>query len=218
MEDEIRRISNFFDIRFRDIYGPASHTSTISLKVRYMEFEIAKIAKVTGKCPACEEYAEKNATTPPKIAVMACEGACAKGEVARRAANMVAHRLSRDETVRICLGGAFTKDTGQRDLIQRAEKVIAIEGCFIACSSRMMAGVLPDFRPVVVQADTLYDEPLSFGIDEVPDEMFSVYAYKVAEQVVHEHIQNDGICSTPTEKGGCCADMHTPQSSRGCGQ
>lgn len=48
-----------------------------------MDYEVAKIAKVTGKCPACEEYAEKNATTPPKIAVMACEGACARGEVAR---------------------------------------------------------------------------------------------------------------------------------------
>ena len=66
-----------------------------------------------------------------------------RGEVARRAANMVAHRLARDETVRICLGGAFTKDTGQRNLVRRAEKVIAIEGCFLACSSRMMKGVLP---------------------------------------------------------------------------
>jgi uncharacterized metal-binding protein len=183
-----------------------------------MEYEIAKIAKVTGKCPACEEYAEKNATSPPKIAVMACEGACAKGEVARRAANIVAHRLARDETVRICLGGAFTKDTGQRNLIRRAEKVIAVEGCFIACSSRMMAGVLPEFRPVVVQADTLYDGPLPFGVDEGPDEMFSVYAYKVAEQVVREHIQNDGTCSTPTGKNECCADQCTSRSPRGCGQ
>ena len=44
-----------------------------------MEYETVKIAKVTGKCPACEDYAEKNSTTPPKIAVMACEGACATG-------------------------------------------------------------------------------------------------------------------------------------------
>ncbi|ACL16517.1 putative zinc-binding protein [Methanosphaerula palustris] len=183
-----------------------------------MEFEIVKIAKMIGKCPTCEEYAEKNATTPPKITVMACEGACAKGEVPRRVANIIAHRLSRDETVRICLGGAFTKDTGQRNLVRRAEEVIAIESCFIACSSRMMAGVLPDLTPTVVQADTKYDEPLPFGVDEVPDEMLSIYAYQVAEQIVHEHIRNGGICCAPTRKKECCADIHIPRSSDGCGK
>ena len=77
--------------------------------------------KVTEKCPACEDFAAKNSTTSSNIAVMACEGACARGEVARRAANLVAHRFSRDETVRICLGRAFTKDTGQRNLVHRGE-------------------------------------------------------------------------------------------------
>jgi hypothetical protein len=38
-----------------------------------------------------------------------CEGA--KGEVARLAANLIAHRLAPENTVRICLGGVFTKDT-----------------------------------------------------------------------------------------------------------
>ncbi|MDV2481934.1 hypothetical protein F8E02_07900 [Methanoculleus sp. Wushi-C6] len=176
-----------------------------------MDYEIAKIAKVAGKCAACEEYAEKNATTPPKIAVMACEGACARGEVARRAANLVAHRLARDETVRICLGGAFTKDTGQRNLVRRAERVIAIEGCFINCSSRMMAGVIADLKPEIVRADLIYDRDLPFGIDEVPDEMFTVYAYQVAEQVVREQIARSpaaGPCRPPVQKqagsaGGC---------------
>src|SRR5512133_581522 len=151
-----------------------------------MEYENARIASVTGKCPACEAYADRNSTTPPKIAVMACEGACARGEVARRAANMVAHRLARDETVRICLGGAFTKDTGQRNLVRRAEKVIAIEGCFISCSSRMMEGAIPELKPEIVRADLIYNLDLPFGIDEVPDEMFTVYAYQVAKRVAND--------------------------------
>lgn len=182
-----------------------------------MDYETIKIAKVTGRCPACEEYAEKNSTTPAKIAVMACEGCCAKGEVARRAANMVAHRLARDRTVRICLGGAFTKDTGQRNLVRRAEKVIAVEGCFIACSSRMMAGVLPGLEPVVVQADTLYDEPLPFGVDEVPDEMFSVYAYQVAEGIVRDHVKTESCCGDLEEKPVCAAGGCPPKRSGGCG-
>jgi uncharacterized OsmC-like protein/uncharacterized metal-binding protein len=180
------------------------------------DFETAKIAKVTGKCPACEDYAEKNSTQPPKIAVMACEGACARGEVARRAANLVAHRLARDETVRICLGGAFTKDTGQRNLVRRADRVIAIEGCFINCSSRMMQGVLPDLEPEIVRADLIYNLDLPFGIDEVPDEMFTIYAHQVADTVVREYLSGSapaiscgadpaGGCGVPAEPASCCA-------------
>lgn len=177
-----------------------------------MEYETIRIAKVTGKCPACEDYAAKNSTNPPKIAVMACEGACARGEVARRAANLVAHRLARDETVRICLGGAFTKDTGQRNLVRRAQKVIAIEGCFINCSSRMMEGVIPELKPEIVRADLIYNLDLPFGIDEVPDEMFTLYAYHVAEQVVRNYLkgsQPSGSYQSP----GC----GTSSSTNSCG-
>ncbi|MFA4848935.1 MAG: putative zinc-binding protein [Methanoregula sp.] len=183
-----------------------------------MDYETIKITKVTGKCPACEDYAEKNSTTPPKIAVMACEGACARGEVARRAANLVAHRLARDQTVRICLGGAFTKDTGQRNLVRRAEKVIAIEGCFINCSSRMIAGVIPELQPEIVRADLIYNLDLPFGIDEVPDEMFTVYAYKVAEQVVQDYVESAACCGNPEAESPCASGGCIPKRSGGCGQ
>ncbi len=181
-----------------------------------MDYETIKIEKVEKTCPACEEYAEKHSTNPPKIAVMACEGACAKGEVARLAANLVAYRLARENTVRICLGGAFTKDTGQRNLVRRANKTIAIEGCFISCSSRMMKGVLPDFSPEIVQADTLYESSLPFGIDEVSEEELRECARTVAEAVVAEHIKNsatgkasakESICgSSKNKKSSCCGN------------
>jgi uncharacterized metal-binding protein len=188
---------------------PTHHTAK---DVKNLEYETVRIEKVTGKCPACEDYAELNSTTPPKIAVMACEGACARGEVARRAANMVAHRLARDETVRICLGGAFTKDTGQRNLVRKADKVIAIEGCFINCSSRMMAGVLPEVHPILVRADQIHEVDLPFGINDVPDEMFTVYAYKVAEQVVKDHITGSGCCDSKKQESGCSAGGCVPVS------
>ena len=154
-----------------------------------MEYETIQIRKIDGACGLCEEYSEKNSTTPPKIAILSCEGACARGEVSRRAANLIAHTLAKEETVRICLGGAFTKDTGQRNLVRRAERCLAIEGCFVSCASRMMQGVLPDLNPEVILADTLYDESLPFGIDEVSDETFSAYARQVAEKVVAESIR-----------------------------
>jgi hypothetical protein len=65
---------------------------------------------------------------------------------------------------------AFTRDTGQRNLVRRANRTIAIEGCFISCSSRMMKGVLPGLRPEIVQADMLYEASLPFGVDEVSEE------------------------------------------------
>lgn len=181
-----------------------------------MNYETIKIEKVEKTCPACEEYAEKHSTNPPRIAVMSCEGACAKGEVARMAANLIAHQLARENTVRICLGGAFTKDTGQRNLVRRANRTIAIEGCFISCSSRMMKGVLPDLCPVIVQADTLYESSLPFGTDEVPEEELRECARTVAETVVMEHIKNtsqtakkfpikEPVCSpSKNPKTSCC--------------
>ena len=151
-------------------------------------YETINIEKVEQSCPACEEYAKKHSTNPPRIAVMACEGACSKGEVARLAANLVAHGLAREETVRICLGGAFTKNTRQRNLVRRANKTIAIEGCFISCSSRMMKGVLPEIDLEIIRADMLYESDLPFGIDEVPEEELKGYAREVAEIVVKEHV------------------------------
>ena len=179
-----------------------------------MNYETIKIEKIEKNCPACEEYAEKHSTNLPGIAVMACEGACAKGEVARLAANLVAHRLAPESTVRICLGGAFTKDTGQRNLVRRANKTIAIEGCFISCSSRMMKGVIPDLCAEIVQADTLYEASLPFGIDEVSEEELKECARTVAEAVVAEHIESsaagkasakESICgSSGNKKSSCC--------------
>jgi len=154
-----------------------------------MEYETIEIRKIEGACGLCEEYSEKNSTTPPKIAILSCEGACARGEVSRRAANLIAHEMAKDETVRICLGGAFTKNTGQRNMVRRAERCLAIEGCFVSCATRMMQGVLPEFKPEVILADTLYEESLPFGINEVSDETFSIYAQQVAEKIMAKYIQ-----------------------------
>ncbi|WP_424358910.1 putative zinc-binding protein [Methanocella sp. MCL-LM] len=188
-----------------------------------MSYETIELERIERSCPACEDYARKHSVSPPKIAILACEGSCAKGEVARQAANLVAHRLASDSTVRICLGGAFTKDTGQRDLVRRTDKVIAIEGCFIDCASRMMKGVIPDLQPTVVRADRLYDAKLPFGVDEVPHEMLVIYASEVAKKVIHEHVNRSssspcacGTAGARTTKPARAADGGV-QSTSCCG-
>ncbi len=147
--------------------------------------ETVKIERAGNVCPMCEDYAKKQAAKP--VAVICCEGACLRGEVARQAANIICHSLAPEKTVRICLGGAFTKDTGQRSLVRNAKKVIAIEGCFIKCASRMMKGVIGELSPEVIIVDKLYDFDRNlFGIDEVPEEEIKVHAKEAAKKIAEK--------------------------------
>lgn len=181
-----------------------------------MSYETLNLEKTENVCPACEEYAGEHSVCPPRIAILACEGACAKGEVARQAANLIAHRLVPEKAVRICLGGAFTKDSGQRELVRRAVQVIALEGCFIDCSSRMMKSVIPDLEPVVVRADRLYDAKLPFGVDEVPHEMLVIYAGEVAKKVVEGQIAGTACtCASSAGEKACDGGQRVTSCSAG---
>lgn len=173
-------------------------------------YEEVKIEKVEGYCKLCEDYAQKNMTNPAKAAIMSCEGACARGEVSRRAANLIAHKLAPENTVRICLGGAFTKDGGQRNLVRGTHQAIAIEGCFVNCASRMMRGVIPDLKPVVINADTLYETCLPFGVDEVCDEEINNNAQIVAEIIIKKYING---CRQDTAIGECAASGRSSKST-----
>lgn len=145
-------------------------------------YETIRIEKTPDACPMCEDYARQQAPKP--VVVMSCEGACLRGEVARRAANALCYTLEREKTVRLCLGGAFTKDGGQRGLVKRAQRVVAIEGCFLECASRMMKGVVPGLEPEVIVADGLYEFDRSlFGMDEMKDTEIAAHAREVAAKV-----------------------------------
>ncbi len=147
------------------------------------EFETVLIEKTSKVCPMCEDYARQHADKP--VVVMSCEGACLRGEVARRASNLLCHKLAPEKTVRLCLGGAFTKDGGQRELAKRSSRVIAVEGCFLECASRMMKGVVPDLAAEVVIADKLYEfDRRLFGIDEMPEEEINQHACEVANSLL----------------------------------
>lgn len=148
-------------------------------------YETMQIEKTRNVCPMCEDFAA--AQGEKDFAVLCCEGACLRGEIARRAANRLCHALAPEKTVRICLGGAFTKDTGQRNLVKNAPRVIALEGCFINCASRMMKGALPDRTMELVIADRLYDFDRSlFGVDQMADEEISAHAETVARKVLEQ--------------------------------
>jgi uncharacterized metal-binding protein len=147
--------------------------------------EVVRIPIARGACSLCESYADTQAQK--SVAVVSCEGACLRGEISRQAANIVCHELLADRTVRICLGGAFTKDTGQRALVRNAARVVVLEGCPVDCASRMLRGILPQ-RPVeVIHTDRLarFDKGL-FGVDELGREEVSACAREAAQRIVQQ--------------------------------
>ena len=146
------------------------------------DHELVRIEKAKGNCNLCEDYAQRQQHKP--VAVMSCDGACLRGEIARQAANLLCHSLEKERTVRICLGGAFTKNTGQRGLVRNAPRVLALEGCPVHCASRMMRGVIEGLEVEIVRADLLCDFDRSrFGIDEMTPEEILVRAREVAQKV-----------------------------------
>jgi uncharacterized metal-binding protein len=134
-------------------------------------------------CAEARRYVDGKVSTGPKVAVVACEGACAKGEVARMAANVLAYRLERERTARICLGDALTGDSGMAELLEKAPRVVAIEGCPLRCATELLRRQFPDLNIQEVLAPRAYsfDRPGYFEILDVPRDELERHATAVAE-------------------------------------
>lgn len=151
------------------------------------DFEVVKIKKTKNECTLCEEAANERIKEKVPFAIISCEGACLRGEVSRQAANLICFSKMPDKTSRICLGGAFTKNTGQRNLVRNAEKVYALEGCYIKCASRMMKGVIEELNPEIIIVDGLYDfDKKLFRINEVTEQQIVEYAQVAADKIVEK--------------------------------
>ncbi|RJR40104.1 MAG: hypothetical protein C4567_11215 [Deltaproteobacteria bacterium] len=139
-------------------------------------------------CAAGLEYARRQSAGPAKDAILCCEGMCLKGETARRAANLLGHRLAPEKTVRICHGGLLEKSGGMRDLMQRANRVLILDGCGMACCTRLTKAAFPELQPEVVFTDkmTSYDGN-PFGIDEVPEAEITANAQNVAAALADKY-------------------------------
>ena len=150
-------------------------------------YEIIKIIKTSKTCSVCEKFAVEKLDSKTPIAILSCEGACSRGEVSRQAANLICFSMLPETTSRICLGGAFTKNGGQRELVAKSERVIALEGCLIECASRMMKGVLQDIEPEIIHVDQLYsfDKNL-FAINDVSEAEIKQYALTAANKIIEK--------------------------------
>lgn len=146
------------------------------------DVETIQIERAKGSCGLCENYATSQQSKP--VAVACCEGACLRGEIARRVANQLCYTFASERTARICLGGAFTKDSGQRNLVRQAPRVLVLEGCSTNCASRMLNGVIPGLKSEVISVDRLCDFDKSlFAMNEMDSAAIDTLAQGVAQQL-----------------------------------
>ncbi len=141
------------------------------------------------QCPLGADYARRHLTSPPKSAVVCCEGACLRGEIARRAANIIARELAPQRAVRICHGGLLEAAGGMKDLVRHADKVLLLDGCPMGCGARLFQGAMPDVKPIVIYTDGLIDFDRSkFSHEDMLEEDITRHARDVARQVVSKYL------------------------------
>jgi uncharacterized metal-binding protein len=160
------------------------------------------VTKTQAVCPVGEIIGRQNLDAG-KIPVLSCEGACIRGEIARLAANLVAKE---DPYRRGCHGELFAVPESQiTQWINKAEKVVLIDGCFLRCHGRILENLIGKDRLVQFDALSHYKKYTDlFDIDSVPEEERTETARLVANKVLEvlrtgNEIRKDQACSVCTD-------------------
>jgi uncharacterized metal-binding protein len=145
------------------------------------DFTLA-VAGVRGSCPAGERYAAQQiaaGATP----VLSCEGPCIRGDIARRAADLVARQPS---LARACHGEAFfVPHSSMAAWVGDADRVVVIDGCFLACHARALQSIVAPDRITRIDALPLYRKYTDVMLaDDVPEDERKQVAEDVAGKIV----------------------------------
>lgn len=142
-----------------------------------------QVEGVTGACPVGEVYAKQN-IAEGKIPVFSCEGPCIRGEIARLAANLVAHEVP--AYARACHAETFfVPHSSMARWAKEAEKSVMIDGCFLKCHGRVLKKLIDDEKVVHIDALPLYKKYNDiFLMDDVPEEERKATARQVADKIL----------------------------------
>jgi hypothetical protein len=111
-----------------------------------------------------------------------------------------------DKAVRICHGGLLEVAGGMRDLVERADRVLVVDGCGMACGTRITKGAFPGLKPEVVFSDRLFSDRLFeldsnlFGVDEMEETEINANAHEVATKIVEKYFSSQTNMMVPKEK------------------
>ena len=143
-----------------------------------LEFQATRQLCPTGEAYAKQQIAEK------RIPVLACEGPCIRGEIARLAANLVAREVP--ALARACHGETFfVPDSSIARWVKEADKVLMIDGCFLQCHGRALRRLIGEEKIVSVDALPLYMKYTDvFSMDDVPEDERKAVARQVADKII----------------------------------
>jgi len=143
---------------------------------------ILEITPTKSHCPVGEAYGGK-CLAEGKVPVLSCEGACIRGEIARRAANLVARE---GPYRRACHGELFAvPDSAMAHWVQEAQQVVLIDGCFLRCHGRILEQMIPAERLVQFDALSHYKRYTDrFDSDAIPAAELDSTAREVADWVL----------------------------------
>jgi uncharacterized metal-binding protein len=139
---------------------------------------------VKGVCPAGEVYAKKN-IAEKKTPILACEGPCIRGEIARLAANIVTEEAP---YARCCYAETFlVPHSSMTAWVNGAEKVVVLDGCFLDCIGRISKNVIDKERLIHIDTNPLHKRFSDvFLYTDVPEETRKEVAREVADKILEK--------------------------------
>lgn len=143
---------------------------------------ILQVDGVKGICPAGEAWA-KEAILQKKIPVLSCEGPCVRGDIARRAADMVAKE---EPFTRACYPeAAFVPHSAMARWVKDADRVIMVDGCFLKCIGRVVRNIVDEDTMIHIDALRLYNKYTDlFAMEDVPEAERIDTARDVADKIL----------------------------------
>jgi uncharacterized metal-binding protein len=141
-----------------------------------------RVDGVKGVCPAGEAWAEQN-IVQKKIPVLSCEGPCIRGDIARKAANMVGKEPS---FARACYAEvALVPHSSMARWVKEADRVVMIDGCFLQCMGRVLNNLVDKDKIIHIDALSLYHKYTDvFDMEDVPEAERIETARQLADQIL----------------------------------
>jgi uncharacterized metal-binding protein len=146
------------------------------------DFRLA-VDGIAGVCPAGEAYAERN-IAEKSTPVLACEGACIRGEIARLAANIVAREVP--GYARACHAETFlVPHSGLARWVREADHTVMIDGCFLRCHGRVLNNLVDPERVLHIDANRIHHKYSElFLAEDVPEEERKATARELADGII----------------------------------
>ncbi len=137
---------------------------------------------VAGTCPAGEAWAEEK-ILQEKIPVLSCEGPCVRGDIARRAANIIGKE---EPFGRACFPETFfVPHSSMARWVKDADQVVMIDGCFLKCIGRILNNHVDQEKIIHIDALSLYHKYTDiFDMEQVPEAERIETARQVADQIL----------------------------------